>query len=145
MCLIEWEKVKSELDKDSGPQRYQLNDNSQYPHLSNFVAFDIENWWTERVFSSMINEETPIAKSNMTMNDTRSLNTRITTSGAESTTNFKLDSQFLMSATARLTNGSSSYLKSKTTLNQDLIMNSRRLNSMDSSLRYFGNFQSCFS
>ena len=51
-----WEKYSSEIGKQDGPLRH-VDDNSQYPHLNGFVAFDMEHWWAERSISSMINEK----------------------------------------------------------------------------------------
>lgn len=52
-----WEKYESELDTTDGPLRYVDESGKEYPHLKEFVPFDMEHWWAERSISSMINEK----------------------------------------------------------------------------------------
>lgn len=52
-----WEKYCDEIGTDNGPIRHVDESNAQdYPHLNNFVAFDMEHWWAERSISCMIKE-----------------------------------------------------------------------------------------
>lgn len=53
---IAWEQYASEIGTEKGPLRH-VDENSQYPHLNGFVAFDMEHWWAERAISCMINEK----------------------------------------------------------------------------------------
>lgn len=52
-----WEKYCDEIGTDNGPIKHVDENKAQdYPHLNNFVAFDMEHWWAERSISCMINE-----------------------------------------------------------------------------------------
>lgn len=55
-----WEKYSSEIGTQDGPLRH-VDENSQYPHLNGFVAFDMEHWWAERSISCMMNEKPMMA------------------------------------------------------------------------------------
>jgi len=54
-----WEKYSEEIGTEDGPLCY-LEENTDYPHLNGFVAFDMEHWWAERSISCMINEKSSL-------------------------------------------------------------------------------------
>lgn len=51
-----WEKYSEEIGTEDGPKCY-VEENTDYPHLNGFVAFDMEHWWAERSISCMMNEK----------------------------------------------------------------------------------------
>lgn len=54
-----WEKYSEEIGTEDGPLCY-FEENTDYPHLNGFVAFDMEHWWAERSISCMINEKSSL-------------------------------------------------------------------------------------
>ena len=49
-----WEKYENQIGKNVV---VHVDESSEYPHLQDFVAFDMEHWWAERSISSMTNDK----------------------------------------------------------------------------------------
>lgn len=52
-----WEKYSDKIGTENGPLRHIDESSQDYPHLNNFVAFDMELWWAQRSISCMMNEK----------------------------------------------------------------------------------------
>ena len=65
-----WEKYSDEIGTENGPLKHMDENPQDCPHLNNFVAFDIEDWWAQCSISCMINENTQVkpSKSSVELN-----------------------------------------------------------------------------
>jgi hypothetical protein len=116
IIIKEWEKYQCEIDTQNGPQRYHADENSACSHLNGFVPLDIEHWWTERVYSSIINDtNTEKLSTKISNNNNRNkINTKqkTTTNLNDSIGDFlKFDKTFLLNSK----NNSSISIKNKFT------------------------------